>query len=179
MLFVFAVCAVVTPIARPFVEIFYGKQFLGTVPLLIVLIWSEVPVFFGVIMSTAMIAKRMQRWLPISTAVGAITNVILNLVLIPRYAALGASWATVVSYSIAGIFLLLLFSDTRPLALPGIRIAIPPLILVLSLTVMLHFFSWSPWLKLSAVVFCYSVGALATKTLLRSDFQRVWTMVRS
>jgi PST family polysaccharide transporter len=179
MLFVFAVCAVVTPVATPFVELFYGKQFLATGPLLIVLVWSEVPVFFGATISTAMVAKGVQRWLPVSTMIGAVCNVLLNLLLIPRYGALGASWASVISYSLAGIFLLLLFSDTRPLALPGIRVAIPPLLLVLGLTMVLRQVAWLPWVKFSVSFICYSVGVMAMKTLLRSDFQRVWTMVRS
>jgi len=179
MVFVFAVCAVMTPIAGPAVELFYSKKFASTAPLLVVLIWSEIPVFFGVIMSSAMVAKGVQRWLPLSTVLGAVANVTLNLVLIPRYGALGASWATVISYSLAGIFFLLLFSDTRPLALPGLRISTPPLLVTLGLTIVLHFVSWPGWLKLTFAVVCYSVGAIATKSVLRSDLHRVWHMVRS
>ena len=101
----------------------------------------------------------------------------MNLILIPHYGALGASWATVVSYSVAGIFLLLLFSDTRSLVLPGLRIAAPLLILVLVLTALLHLLTWSPWFKLVAVIVFYLVGALSTRSLLRNDLQRVWTMI--
>ena len=178
MVFVFAVCAVVTPVATPLVKLFYGKQFLATGPLLIVLVWSEVPVFFGATMSTAMVAKGVQRWLPVSTIFGAACNVLLNLFLIPRYGALGASWASVISYSLAGIFLLLLFSDSRPLAIPGIRVAIPPLLLVLGLNLALAQVSWSPWIKMAVAIFCYSGGVLAMKTLQWSDLRRAWTMVR-
>src|SRR4029077_16028158 len=60
----FAACAVTTPIAAPFIELFYGKQYLTSAPLLIVLIWSEVPIFFGVALSSAIIAKGLQRYLP-------------------------------------------------------------------------------------------------------------------
>ena len=175
----FAACAVVTPMAVPFVELFYGKQFLPTAPLLIVLIWSEVPVFFGVIMSSAMVAKGVQRWLPVSTILGAVSNILLNLILIPAYGALGASWATVVSYSLASIFLLLLFSDARSLALPGLQAAAPLLLLVLVLTALLHLTTWSPWIKLTVVTLFYFAGACGTKSLLRSDFQRVWGMIRN
>ena len=177
LVLVFAACAFVTPVASPFVELFYGKQFLPTAPLLIVLVWSEIPVFFGVIMSNAMVAKGVQRWLPVTTVLGAVCNVIMNLILIPRFGALGASWATVVSYSLAGIFLLLFFSDTRSLVLPGLRIATPLLVLVLALTALLHLSTWSPWLKLAAVVVFYFAGALGTRSLLRSDLHRVWMMI--
>jgi O-antigen/teichoic acid export membrane protein len=179
LVFVFAACAVVTPVASPFIELFYGKQFLPTAPLLIVLIWSEIPLFFGVIVSNAMVAKGVQRWLPITTVLGAFCNVIMNLILIPPYGALGASWATVVSYSLAGIFLLLLISDTRSLVLPGLRVATPLLLLVLALTAFLHLTTWSPWLKFVAVIVFYLAGAWGTRSLLRSDLQRVWTMIRN
>lgn len=179
LVLVFGACAIVTPVASPFVEVFYGKQFLPTAPLLIVLVWSEIPVFFGVIMTNAMVARGVQRWLPVTTVLGAICNVVLNLILIPHFGALGASWATVVSYSLAGIFLLLLFSDTRQLVLPGLRVATPLLLLAIVLTALLHIIPWSPWLKLVTVIALYIVGAWGTRSLLRSDIQRVWAMIRN
>src|SRR5262249_8048082 len=57
MVVVFAACALMTPIARPVVELFYGKQYLSTASLLIVLIWSEVPIFFAVALGNALVAK--------------------------------------------------------------------------------------------------------------------------
>jgi O-antigen/teichoic acid export membrane protein len=179
MAFVFAVCAVMIPIAGPFVEFFYSKKFASTAPLLVVLIWSEVPVFFGIVMNNAMVAKGVQRWLPVSTILGAVANVLLNLALIPTYGALGSSWATVISYSLAGVFFLLLFSDTRPLALPGLRISTPLLLVTVGITILLHVVSWPAWLKLTFAAFCYAGGAIATKSLVRADLQRVWHMVRS
>ena len=99
MVVVFAACALVTPIAFPLVELFYGKQFLSTASLLIILIWSEVPVFFGLVLSNALIAKRLQKYTAYAAVVGAVVNVLLNLLLIPRFGAMGASWATVISYT--------------------------------------------------------------------------------
>src|SRR4029077_5282644 len=101
LVIVFAVCALVTPVAAPMVELFYGKQYLPTASLLIVLVWSEVPIFFGVVMSNALVAKGIQKYIAYGAIAGAGVNVLLNLVLIPRYGALGASWATVMSYCIA------------------------------------------------------------------------------
>jgi O-antigen/teichoic acid export membrane protein len=43
---VFAACALASPVAAPLIELFYGKQYLPTAGLLIVLIWSEVPIFY-------------------------------------------------------------------------------------------------------------------------------------
>ena len=175
---VFAACAVVTPIAAPAVELFYGKQFLLTASLLIVLIWSEVPVFFAVALSGALIAKNLQRYTPYSSAAGALANILLNLWLIPRYGAMGASWATVVSYSISGIFFLLFFSEIRSMALLGLRIAVWPFLLAIGITVSLGLFSFPFWWKLLLAATVYAGGALLTGALKREDLERLRNMFR-
>jgi O-antigen/teichoic acid export membrane protein len=179
MAVVFAVCAVFTPIAGPLVDFFYGKQFHPAASLLVVLVWSEVPIFFGVVITNAIIAKNLQRYLPISTVLGAVVNVVLNLAFIPRWGALGASWATVVSYCLASIFLFLGIRQTRAFAMQGLRIAFPPFVLALGITVVLTFLPWFFWWKFlfSAVSFC--AGALLTGTVRRSELDRVWGLIRT
>jgi O-antigen/teichoic acid export membrane protein len=179
MAVVFAVCAVFTPIAGPLVDFFYGKQFHSSAALLVVLVWSEVPIFFGVVIANAIIAKNLQRYLPISTVLGAVVNVVLNLAFIPRWGALGASWATVVSYCLASIFLFLGVRQTRTFAMQGLRIAFPPFVLALCITAVLTFLPWFFLWKLlfAAVSFC--AGAWLTGTVRRSELERVWGLIKS
>jgi O-antigen/teichoic acid export membrane protein len=179
MAVVFAVCAVFTPIAGPLVDFFYGKQFHSSAALLVVLVWSEVPIFFGVVITNAIIARNLQRYLPISTVLGAAVNVALNLAFIPRWGALGASWATVVSYCLASIFLFLGIRQTRAFAVQGLRIAFPPFVLALCITAVLKFLPWLFLWKLffSAVSFC--VGAWLTGTVRRSELDRLWELLKT
>jgi O-antigen/teichoic acid export membrane protein len=179
MAVVFATCAVFTPIAGPLVDFVYGKQFHSSAALLVVLVWSEVPIFFGVVISNAIIAKNLQRYLPVSTVLGAVVNVVLNLAFIPRWGALGASWATVVSYCLASIFLFLGIPQTRTFAMQGLRIAFPPFVLALGITALLAFLPWFFWWKLlfSAVTFC--IGAWLTGTVRRSELDRVWGLIKA
>jgi O-antigen/teichoic acid export membrane protein len=44
--------------------------------------------------------KKRTRWYPVITAASATTNVVANLMLIPRLGMLGAAWATVLSYAV-------------------------------------------------------------------------------
>jgi len=178
LVLVFAACAVITPIAAPFIELFYGKQFLSTAPLLIVLIWSEVPIFFGVALSSAVIAKGLQRYLPYGAIAGALVNILLNLALIPRYGALGASWATVISYAVASIFFLLLFSDVRPMIALGLRVAIWPLVLALAVTFSLVLLPLSFWWKFLFALLAYAIGALLSGAIERADLIRLRDMFR-
>jgi O-antigen/teichoic acid export membrane protein len=178
LVLVFAACAVVTPIAAPFIELFYGKQFLTTAPLLVVLIWSEVPIFFGVALGSAVVARGLQRYTPYGAIAGAFANILLNLVLIPRYGALGASWATVISYAIAGILCFLIFAEVRPMVTIGLRASIWPLILALAITFSLVLLQVSFWWKFLIALLAYAIGALLTGTIERADLSRLRQMFR-
>jgi len=171
MVVAFAACALVTPVARPFIELVYGKQFSATADLLIVLIWSEVPIFFGVALGNAIVSKGLQKYLPASAAAGAIVNVAINLAVIPRYGALGAAWATVISYCLAGIFFLLVFQELRPLVLMGLRISIVPFLLALAITFGLRALPWAFWWKLLLAAIAYPAGAWIFGAVRNQDIQ--------
>jgi len=179
MVVVFAACAIATPIAAPAIELFYGRQFQSTSSLLIVLVWSEVPVFFGVALGSALVAKGLQKYMPYGAVAGAAVNILLNLALIPRYGALGASWATVISYSIAGIFSLLFIPGTRGLALLGIRISLAPFLLALGITVGLNYLQLVFWWKLALAAGLFLAGAWIAKSVRKEDFDRVLEMFHS
>lgn len=175
----FAACALMAPIATPVIRLFYGQEFLQTAGLLIVLIWSEVPIFFGVALSSALVAKGLQRYLPLSTAVGAASNILLNLIVIPRYGALGASWASVVSYSAGGILLFLTLGKARSLVSQGLRIGLAPFVLALGITAVLRFVSWAFWWKLLFAFVVYVSGALLTGAIRRTEVNRAVELLKS
>ena len=118
-------CVCMTLGADTIVRLFYGIQFIAAAPLLTILIWSEMAVFFATVVLNAMVARNLQKLLPWPTVVGAALNITLNIVLIPRYSAVGAAWATLISYTVAWMFFLLLFRSTRALVFQGLRYAIP------------------------------------------------------
>jgi O-antigen/teichoic acid export membrane protein len=177
MVIVFGACALMTPIALPVIQLFYGKEFLQTAGLLVVLIWSEVPIFFGVVLSNALIAKGLQSYLPLATAIGAISNILLNLAVIPRYGALGASWASVVSYSLGGIFVFLIWRKARVLVSQGLRAALAPFLLTLGITVVLGFMPWVFWWKLVFAAAAYAAGAWMTGSIRQSEIDRVLALL--
>ena len=178
MVVAFAACALVTPIAAPFVELFYGKEFLATAPLLVVLIWSEVPIFFAAVLANGMIAKGLQRYMPFSAITGAAVNVALNLWLIPRFGALGASWATVVSYTLTNVFFFLVFSELRPMITKGLKIGFLPLLLALGITLSLHTLPLGFWLKLAIALLAYPAGAYVLGAIGKSDLEQLLRIVR-
>jgi len=178
MAVVFFVCAVITPITGPAIALLYGKEFLSSANLINVLIWSEAPLFLGVVVNHALIAKNLQRYIMIATAAGAIINISLNLVAIPRWGALGASWATVISYSVAAVFAYLIFPSSREFAWLGLRIALPPLLVAVAISVAMQHWQTSVAVKFFAAVSLYALGAWLTGTVRKSDTDQLKEVAR-
>ena len=64
-------------------------------------IWAGVFVFLGVASSQYLIAENYTTISFYRTLIGAIVNVILNIILIPKYGINGAASATLISYFVA------------------------------------------------------------------------------
>jgi O-antigen/teichoic acid export membrane protein len=100
----------------------YGIEFLPSGSVLGILVWAQIAVSLGVVLAQIFISKNLQTYLLISTLLGSVINIIGNLVLIPIYGISGSAWATVISYSVAGIFGFLIYLPTRKVSTNAIRI---------------------------------------------------------
>jgi polysaccharide transporter, PST family len=178
MAIAFGLCTVIGLFAVPIVRLLYGTKFAAAGPLLAVLIWSEVPVFFGVVIANGLIAKNLQNYLPLSTGFGAVANVVLNLYLIPRWGAMGSAWATNVSELLAAVLLFLVFRPTRSIAWRGIRIAAAPCLLAVLIVGALSVLSPpTTFFALPIVILAYGIGAWITGVIKRSEINQVWQFV--
>ena len=61
--------------------------------------------FFGtyVIQLPGIYAKEITAWISIFRAIGAISNISLNIILIPHYGVLGSAWATAISFALMSL----------------------------------------------------------------------------
>lgn len=164
-----SLCVLFSVGAGLIVHILYGNRFSPAAPLLAILIWSEIPVFFSAVVVNMLIAQKEQNLLPIPTLIGAVLNVALNLVLIPRYAAAGAAWATLASYTLAWMVCLLLFKRTRSVSLQGLRYAVPTAGLALIAARCAVFVSASISARVCAATGLFLLGLWVTKLIQKSD----------
>jgi PST family polysaccharide transporter len=119
----FSMMAVVSlPIAVPMslcsnwvVVKLYGTGYQAAGPVLAVHIWASLFVFYGVAQGPWDLTENLTRLALMRMVGGAAVNILLNLVLIPLYGALGAAIATVVSQALAAIVLNVLHEKTRPI----------------------------------------------------------------
>lgn len=110
----FVVAIFVSLIANRLVGILFGAGYEGTAPILVVHIWSFVFICLGVARTQWLIAENMTRFSMFTTGLGATINIALNLILIPRYAGLGAAWATLISYAVASYLSCVFSARVRP-----------------------------------------------------------------
>lgn len=93
----FGIAVFVTFSSSLVIDILYGNQFKDAAVILAIHIWTSVFVFLGVGSNNFLIIENLQIKTFTRTALGAVLNVILNLILIPKYLAVGAAIATLIS----------------------------------------------------------------------------------
>lgn len=88
------------------IEALFGPAFQEAGSVLKVLIWTTPFVALGVASSQYLLIEGLNNIALQRTLVGAGLNVLLNLVWIPPYGALGSAWATLLSYSVPSLWLI-------------------------------------------------------------------------
>jgi O-antigen/teichoic acid export membrane protein len=83
---------------RPILAVLFGHPFLAAAPLLLLLVWVIPLDFVTAWMSNAYLAWGMERRVLLCTTIAAGSNMLLNLVGIPRYGAMAAAVNTLISY---------------------------------------------------------------------------------
>lgn len=86
----------------------YTPEYAYAAPVLSVHIWSGVFVFLGAANSQYLIAEGYVKLTFIRTGFGAIVNILLNLILIPKMGMMGAAIATLIAYASSAFFVLLI-----------------------------------------------------------------------
>ncbi len=111
----YVIAIVITFLSPYIIGILYGKSYNGAEIVLAVHIWSLVFVSIGVGFRQVMIIENKIIFLLLTTVLGAVTNLALNLWLIPIYSFYGAVIAIVVSQGVSGYLSTLIYSETRKL----------------------------------------------------------------
>lgn len=102
-----------TMVGEVVVETFFGNEYIESGPIVVLYIWSIVFVFLSNASWGFYLNEGLEKLASFRLVLGAIINVILNIVLIEKYGLIGAVFATLISYSISGYFINLIFKQTR------------------------------------------------------------------
>lgn len=105
----------------------FGDAYASSVAVLVVHVWVAVFVFMRSLLSKWLLTENLLRLSMLSQVLGAVVNVVLNYYLIPIYGPIGAAYATVLSYAVAGYLVLFCHSRLWPMAIIVSRSFILPL----------------------------------------------------
>ncbi len=106
--------AIVTSVLSKYlIEIIFGASYLGAVVILQIYVWSNIGAAINLLVQQLLIAENMTKIVSLTIFMGMITNVILNIFLIPRYGMSGAAIASLISYFIPFLSLVLFKASRR------------------------------------------------------------------
>ena len=120
-----AIAIPMTFMADWLVDLLFGNAYQEAGRVLAIHVWGAVFVFLGVASGVFFTAENYTRKSLYRTALGAVSNVLLNLVLIPRYGINGAAIATVLSQFVANYLFDIFDSSTRGLLIIKTKAFLP------------------------------------------------------
>lgn len=109
------VVAILMTFAAEFlVTTFFGTHYIESASILVVHIWAALFIFMRAAFSKWILIENVLLFSLLTQGSGAVVNLALNYMLIPSYGPVGAAYATLISYSFAAFFSLVLYKKTRP-----------------------------------------------------------------
>lgn len=106
MVYISLPTALIISFISPLIYKLYKVEYAYAAPVLSVHIWSGIFVFLGAASAQYLIAEGLNKFTFIRTAIGAIVNIVLNLLLIPTMGMMGAAIATLIAYASSTFFIL-------------------------------------------------------------------------
>jgi len=90
-----------TLLAGVIIKVLFGAPYAAAAPMLILLLWSNIFAILAVARNAYLLTMNWSWVLALMVLAGAVANVLLNIVLIPKYGGVGAAFASLISYWIA------------------------------------------------------------------------------
>lgn len=102
-----------TVLSKPLVLLLYGEAYAKTANILCVAVWYVVFSYYGSVRNIWILAEGKQKYLVGINITGALANVILNLVLIPIWGAVGAAVASLITQFFTNVVIGFIFKPIR------------------------------------------------------------------
>ena len=120
-----AIALPATFVAEPLIRFLYGDAYAPSALILQIHIWSLVFTSLGIAAGRWLIAEGLTRVVLSLSVMSVVGNILFNLLLIPRYGAVGAAWTTLVAGSLVLIWRFS-YGPTRPAALMMLKALAAP-----------------------------------------------------
>lgn len=105
----------VTIFSNPIILLLYGKEYYGAKPALIISVWYCAFSLSGSVNNIYLLSEGKSKFVQLISIFGALINILLNYLMIPKWGISGAAFATLLTQIFANLIMPLFFKDTRPL----------------------------------------------------------------
>ena len=102
-----------TVLAKPLVYLLYGAEYAPTASILSVAVWYVTFSYYGSVRNVWILAEGKQKYLFGINVIGAVANVLLNLVLIPWWGGVGAAIASLFTQFFTNVIIGFIFKPIR------------------------------------------------------------------
>lgn len=102
-----------TVLAKPLVYLLYGAEYAPTASILSVAVWYVTFSYYGSVRNVWILAEGKQKYLFGINVIGAVANVLLNLVLIPWWGGIGAAIASLITQFFTNVIIGFIFKPIR------------------------------------------------------------------
>ena len=93
----------------------YGDKYAASATILSIYVWSQFGSGFGLARNAFIMIEGKAKNELFLTFTGALVNIVLNLYLIPKHGAVGATVATLITYFIVTVLLNFMIPDLKPI----------------------------------------------------------------
>ena len=102
-----------TVLAKPLVNLLYGAEYAPTAGILCVAVWYVTFSYYGSVRNVWILAEGKQKYLFGINIIGAVANVLSNLLLIPRWGGVGAAVASLITQFFTNVIIGFVFKPIR------------------------------------------------------------------
>ncbi len=99
----------VTLLAPFIIKILYGGEYIESISVLQIYIWSSIGLFIGVGINKHLITENHLKTIFFYSSFSAILNIVLNMIMIPKLGINGSAYATLISYSVGPLIILMMY----------------------------------------------------------------------
>lgn len=123
----FFLSLIMTLTGRSIINFVYGELYSRAGIILIIHIWSGIFIFMRELFDKWLVLEGRLRYTLLVHGIGAVSNVSLNFLLIPRWGGIGAALATLISYATASYLVLFISGNIRVIAFMMTKAILSPL----------------------------------------------------
>lgn len=142
---------ILSQLSDAIIPFLYKEEFVGAIAPFSILIWIIVPSFVYAVLTRALVAGGHEKVTIAVNSLSVMANVGLDLVLIPRWGAMGAAWATLLSLGLA-VVVSYVFVSQRLFRIDFGQVMGKPLLVGLCLSVVAFALRDLPWLSLVPIL---------------------------